>query len=224
MYIGRIMHTDLVTVTPDNSLVQARRIMDSKPIEHLLVVDKQGELVGILSDRDLKQNWASPATTLSAHELSYLLEKVEVRSIMIRTVLTVSPSTTVERAAYILQQNSISALPVLDKGKLVGIITSSDVMGVLLHAIGMGKQSSRLSVYVKDDIGALSRITSTLRDEKINIQSIFSFPEYDYPGAHQIVFRVARYDEDRAAKALEKSDFKVVTAYVEDIRPYLPAE
>lgn len=224
MYIGRIMHTDLVTITPDNSLVEARRIMDSKPIDHLLVIGKQGDLVGILSDRDLKQNWASPATTLSAHELSYLLEQVEVRSIMIRTVLTVSPSTTVERAAYIMQQNNISALPVLDQGKLVGIITSSDVMGVLLHAIGMGKQSSRLSVYVKDDVGALAKITSTLRDEKINIQSIFSFPEYNYPGTHQIVFRVARYDEDRAAKALAANEFKVVTSYIEDIRPFLPEE
>lgn len=222
MYVGRIMITNLVTVTPDTSLVEARRLMECKPIDHLLVIDAKGNLVGILSDRDLKQYWASPATSLSNNELSYLLEKVMIKSVMTKTVLTVIPSTTVERAAYIMQQNNINALPVLEDGKLVGIITSSDVMGVLLHAIGMGEQSRRLSIYVKDDVGALAQITALLRDESINIQSIFSFPEYNYPGIHQLVFRVAKHDEARAIKILEADQFKVANEYIEDVRQYIP--
>ncbi|MGL1931266.1 MAG: CBS and ACT domain-containing protein [Desulfotalea sp.] len=222
MYVGKIMITNLVTITPDTSLVEARRLMDCKPIDHLLIIDSKGNLVGIISDRDLKQYWASPATSLSANELSYLLEKVMIKSVMVKTVLTISPSTTVERAAYIMQQNNINALPVLEDGKLAGIITSSDVMGVLLHAIGMGEQSCRLGVFVKDQVGALAQITTLLKDESINIQSIFSFPEYDFPGIHQLIFRVANYDEIRAKKTLEADGFKVVSEYIEDVKPYIP--
>ena len=105
MYIGRIMRTDLVTVTPDTTLVEARDLIAEKSIDHLLVVDKKEQLIGILSDRDLKQNWASPATALSTHELNYLLQKVEVSMIMVKTVITVEPDTTIERAAYIMQTN-----------------------------------------------------------------------------------------------------------------------
>ena len=80
MYIGRIMHTDLITVAPETSLSDARDLIEEKKIDHLLVVDKHKNLVGIVSDRDLKQYWASPATSLSVHELNYLLQKVESRT------------------------------------------------------------------------------------------------------------------------------------------------
>ena len=76
MHVGRVMHTDLVTVPPDTSLVKAREVIDENQIEHLLVVDKKGKLIGMVSDRDLKQSWASPATTLSVHELNYLLKQL----------------------------------------------------------------------------------------------------------------------------------------------------
>ena len=222
MYIGKIMQTDVITVTPTTSLVEARRLMDSRPIDHLLVVDKNGHLEGILSDRDLKQNWASPATTLSAHELSYLLEKVEVKSIMVKAVLTIAASTTIERAAFIMQQNNISALPVLDKGKLVGIITSTDVMGVLLNAIGMGEQSTRLGLYIKDGVGSLADIVQIFKEENISIQSIFTFPEEEYPDLHQLIVRINIFDEARATQALEAKGHKIFNSYVTDITPYLP--
>ena len=113
MYIGTIMHTDLVTVPPDTTLVEARELIESKGIDHLLVVNRKGRLVGIVSGRDLVQNWASPATALSAHELNYLLDKVQVQMIMVKTVVTVAPDTTIERAAYIMQTHNISSLPVM---------------------------------------------------------------------------------------------------------------
>ena len=222
MYIGRVMRTNLVTVSPDTSLVEARRVMDSKPIDHLLIVDEKGHLEGILSDRDLKQNWASPATTLSNHELVYLLEQVKVKTIMRKAVLTISASTTIERAAYIMQQNNINALPVLENGDLVGIITSTDVMGVLLNAIGMSEQSTRISIYIKDSVGVLAEVTQLLKEENVNLQSIFSFPEYEFPGVHQIIFRIASYDEAKVVKILKDNGYKPLSSYQSDIRPYLP--
>ena len=222
MYIGRIMHTELITIAPNATLVEAKELIDSKNIDHLLVVNDKGKLVGLLSDRDLKQYWASPATSLSSHELTYLLEKIMVKSIMVETVVTVSVDTTIERAAHIMQTNNINSLPVMDKEELVGIITSTDVMGVLLEAIGMHEESVRLCVLVDERIGTLALLSAILRDQKINIQSIVSWPVRKHPGIHQLIIRVSGDDGPKAVIALNKNDFKVLTHYVKDLSPFLP--
>lgn len=223
MYIGQIMHTNLVTVSPETTLVEARAVIDKNRIEHLLVVDKKGHLVGIVSDRDLKQNWASPATALSVHELNYLLQKVEVRMIMVKTLKTVAPDTTIERAAYVMQTENISSLPVMVGEQLVGIVTSTDVMAVLLQAIGMSEESLRLGVLVDDQIGRLAEVTAIFQAERINIQSFFCWPVPDYPDISHLVIRVARAEGDAAVAALTAAGFKVLTRYEQDLRPFLPA-
>ena len=223
MYIDRIMHTDLVTISPTATLVEATELLKKKQIDHLLVVNDKKKLVGIVSDRDLKQYWASPATSLSTHELNYLLQKVLVSMIMIKAVVTVPTSTTIERAALIMQQNRISALPVMEDGDLAGIITSTDVMAVLLQAIGISDDSVRLSIFVRDSLGKLAEVAETLRDAGINIQSLFSWPETKYEGITQMVLRVSCQDGEKAIAALTAKGFKVKSQYVKDIRPFLPA-
>ncbi len=222
MYIGSIMRTELITVSPKTSLVEAKELLEQNHIDHLLVV-KNGKLAGVLSDRDLKQNWASPATTLSAHELAYLLQKVTVGMIMVKTVVTATPDTTIERAAYIMQVNDISSLPITADGELVGIVTSTDVMGVLLDAIGMSEESSRLSLFLDDQVGRLAKVTASLSEAQINIQSFFCYPVPDHQHLVQVVIRVDKKDGDRAKEALESQGFKVMTKYTKDIAPFLPS-
>lgn len=222
MYIGRIMHTNLITISPEASLIEAKELIDSNNIDHLLVVNKEGQLKGILSDRDLKQNWASPANTLSTHELDYVLEKILVKMIMVKTVVTITTETTIERAAQIMQSNNINSLPVMEKEELVGIITSTDVMGVLLEAIGMNEESVRICVLVSDRIGKIAEVGALLRDLTINIQSMITWPVRDYPETHQLVLRLSGDDGPRAVAALNKNGFKVLTHYVKDLTPYLP--
>jgi len=222
VHAGRIMRKELVTVIPDTSLVKAREIIAEKLIEHLLVVDRDGRLVGIVSDRDIKQAWASPATALSAHELNYLLKQVTVETIMVKKIITITPGTTVERAGLIMQENRISALPVMENQKLVGIITTTDVMGVLLEAIGIDGESIRFVVLVEDRIGVVAEVSRILKEQQINIRSLVTWPEKDYPGAYQLVMRVGARDGEKAISALTKAGFKVLTEYVEDLSPYLP--
>ncbi|NNF47126.1 MAG: CBS domain-containing protein [Desulfofustis sp.] len=222
MHVGRIMHTNLITVSPQATLVEAREMINRWGIDHLLVVDAKEKLVGIISDRDLKLYWASPANTLSSHELSYLLEKILVKMIMIKTVKTITTETTIERAAFIMQTNNINALPVMENDELVGIITSTDVMGVLLQAIGMSEDSVRIAVLVKDRIGAIADVSSILRDKAINIQSLITLPLRDYPDINQLVLRLSGEDGPRAVALLNKNHFKVLTRYVKDLSPYLP--
>ncbi|MBW1725396.1 MAG: CBS domain-containing protein [Deltaproteobacteria bacterium] len=222
MYVGRIMNTYLMTVPPDTSLQKAKEIIDEKRINHLLVVDKTGNLIGIVSDRDVKQSSASPATSLSVHELNYLLTQLTVEPIMAKKIITISPGTTIERAALIMQKNRINALPVIEDEKLVGIITSTDVMRVLLRAIGFGEGSARFAVLVEDRVGIIAEVSRILKDQQISIRSLVTWPEKDYSGIYQLVMRVASTDKDDAVSALSNQGFKVLTEYVHDLTPYLP--
>jgi len=222
MYTGRIMHTDLITISPQTSLSDAQTLIDKHSIDHLLVTDNNKKLIGILSDRDLKQYWASPATSLSTHELNYLLAKVTVDMIMIKTVVTVSTATTIERAALVMQQHRISALPVMENDELAGIITSTDVMDILLEAIGISDESARLAVFVRDSIGQLEKVTEVLKEANINIQSLLCWPEKKFPGITQMVFRVSAGDSDNAIKTLNNNGLKVKLQYEKDISPFLP--
>jgi acetoin utilization protein AcuB len=222
MYVGRVMHTELVTVPPDISLVKARDLIAEKRIAHLLVVDKKGKLIGVVSDRDLKQSWASPATTLSAHELNYLLKQLTVDMIMAKKIMTISPDTTIERAARIMQENRISALPVIRHEKLVGIITTTDVMEVLLEAIGIDGESVRFTVLVEDRIGIVAEVARILKEQEVNIRSLVTFPEKEHPGIYHLTMRVGAANGEKAISALTAAGFKVMRKYVEDLGPYLP--
>jgi acetoin utilization protein AcuB len=223
MYVGRIMHKHLVTVPPDTTLRKAKEIIQEKRINHLLVVNKDGDLVGIVSDRDVKQSWASPATALSVHELNYLLNQLTVEAIMVKKIITISPGTTIERAAYIMQENRINALPVIESDKLVGIITSTDVMGVLLRAIGFDDdETARFTVLVEDRIGMVAEVSRILKEQQINIRSLVTWPEKEYPGVYHLVMRVKLEDKDKAMKALGDAGFKILAEYVHDMTPYLP--
>jgi acetoin utilization protein AcuB len=223
MYVGRIMRKHLVTVPPDTNLRKAKEIIQEKRINHLLVVNKDGDLVGIVSDRDVKQSWASPATALSIHELNYLLNQLTVETIMVKKIITISPGTTIERAAYIMQENRINALPVIESEKLVGIITSTDVMGVLLRAIGFDDdETARFTVLVEDRIGMVAEVSRILKEQQINIRSLVTWPENEYPGVYHLVMRVKLDDKDKAMKVLGEAGFKILSEYVHDLTPYLP--
>jgi len=222
MYVGRMMRTDLITVHPDMPMSKARDLIAEKHINHLLVTDDKGELIGMLSDRDIKKNWASSATTLSVHELNYLLSRLTVGMIMSTKIITIAPNTTIERAALIMQQDRINALPVIDKNRLVGIITSYDVMGVLLEAIGIDRESTRFTVLVEDRIGFLAEITRILKENEISIRSTFIWPEKKHPGIYHLVLRVGAQNGEKAIRLLQDAGFKVLTEYVGDLTPFLP--
>jgi acetoin utilization protein AcuB len=222
MYVGTVMRTDLTTVPPKTTLMAAQELLEKKKIDHLLIVDRNNDLLGIVSDRDIKKSWASSATTLSKNELMYLLDKITVADIMTQKTLTIAPGTTIERAALLMNQNRIHALPVIEKERLVGIITSRDVMSVLLEAIGIEKDSSRLTVLVKDRIGVISDVSKLLREQGINIRSLFTWPERSHPGVYYLVIRVPMANGEKAAACLEANGFKVLTQYTRDLDPYLP--
>jgi acetoin utilization protein AcuB len=216
------MNTYLVTVSPDTTIIKAKDIIEQKKINHLLVVDENEKLLGLISDRDVKQSWASPATTLSVHELNYLLTQLTVEMIMKKKIITISPDTTIEMAALIMQENRISALPVMEAEKLVGIITTTDVLEVLLRAIGVDEGSGRFIVLVKDRIGVVAEVSRLLKDQQISIQSLVTWPVKKFPGIYQLIMRVAFEDKEKAISVLTDGGFKILTEYIQDLTPFLP--
>jgi len=221
MYVGRHMQANLITVSPETSVLKAREIMDTHKIAHLPVTDGKDRLQGIVTDRDLKQAWASPASTLSVYELTYVLQKLNVKSIMKKDVVTATPGMTIERAARILHDQRIGALPVVKGEKLVGIITRADLMELLLSALGMSDDSGRLTLVVKDRIGVLADVGKAMQEAGINIRSIVTFPLRGYEGYWQLILRVNLNVHAQAVELLQNAGFKVLSDYVEDLNDYL---
>jgi acetoin utilization protein AcuB len=119
------MSTKPITVDPATPMLEARQRMREERIRHLIVVEA-GRVVGIITDRDIRLNLPSPATSLSVWEVNYLLAKVAVRDVMTRAVMIVDPERPAAEAARILLTHKISALPVIEGHELLGIITESD--------------------------------------------------------------------------------------------------
>lgn len=222
MYVGWYMKTNLITITQETSLFKAREMLDTHKISHLPVTDGKAHLIGLVTDRDLKEAWASPATTLSVHELTYVLQKITVGNVMTRDVTTATPDMHIERAALILHDRKIGALPVIKDEKLVGIITTTDLMEVLLLAMGLGSDSQRISLLCEDRIGTLAEIGKLMQQAEVNIRSILTIPLPGHKDKWQIMLRVATSLFSKAVEVLQNAQFKVLTHYVEDLTPYLP--
>jgi acetoin utilization protein AcuB len=131
MLVKRYMRTKLVTVGPDEGANAALYLMKKRTIRHLLVTDGK-KLLGIVTDRDFRLVRPSPATSLSIYEIHYLLEKLKVKEIMTKKVITVEPEIPIAEAARTLLNRRIGALPVLKDGELVGIISETDMLRALI--------------------------------------------------------------------------------------------
>jgi len=145
-----------------------------------------------------------------------------VEMIMKKKIITISSGTTIETAALIMQENRINALPVMEAEKLVGIITTTDVLEVLLRAIGVDEGSGRFIVLVKDRIGVVAEVSRLLKDQQISIQSLVTWPVKNFQGIYQLIMRVGFKDKEKAISVLTDGGFKILTEYVHDLTPYLP--
>jgi acetoin utilization protein AcuB len=121
-----------ITVSPDTPVFEARQLMLKERIRHLLVTD-DSKLAGIVTDRDIRLNLPSQATSLSVWEVNYLLARLTVGKVMSRTVITVGPEKEAHDAARLMLEHKIGAVPVVEGERLLGIITETDVLRAFVH-------------------------------------------------------------------------------------------
>jgi acetoin utilization protein AcuB len=134
MRVEDLMSRTVISAPTATPVVEARALMLRERIRHLLVVS-EGRLEGIVTDRDIRLNLPSPATSLSVWELNHLLARLTVADVMTKSVIVIDPARDAREAARIMIDHKIGALPVLDGARLVGIITETDLLRAFVGSL-----------------------------------------------------------------------------------------
>ena len=212
MLIKDWMTKDPVIISEDTSMIKAINLMKERRFRRLPVVS-QGKLVGMITDRDLKEASPSKATTLDVHELYYLLAELQVREIMSKNPISVSQDDTVEHAAQVMLDHTFSGLPVLDgSGKVVGIITQSDVFRAFMHITGVLQGGVQFALRLEDRAGLIKEVVDTLRARGARFVSLLSSYATSKEGYRDVYIRVKNLPPEAvaAAKAELASRFEVL--------------
>jgi acetoin utilization protein AcuB len=182
------MRTALITVTPDVTLAQARDLLHRHRIRHLPVVEGD-HLLGILTDRDIRQVSPSSAAGITPDQATAFLAQIRVDQAMVRQLRTVSPYTTIEEAARLMIEHKIGCLPVLEADRLVGIITDTDILGVLVDVMGIREPSTRIELALPDRPGALAEVARIIQAHGVTIVSLVTMPD-EASGVPLVVIRL----------------------------------
>ncbi len=208
MRIKDIMTENPITVDADTLIIDAQKMMKEKNIRRLLVTEN-GKLVGIATQHDLLKVSPSPATSLSVWEINYLWGKMKVRDVMHKNPVSVSPETTFEEALTLGQEKKIGSFPVVDKGKLVGITTESDLVRLVTRVLGLGEEGSRITIQgLEMKLGTLSKIISVVDQHKAVILSMMSLPRPEKKDLI-MVLRLKTKDTEGIAEDLRKMGLSV---------------
>jgi len=208
MFVKSRMTSKPHTISPDATIADALELMRKNNIRRLPVV-KNGELVGIITEREILEVSPSKATTLSIFELNYLLSKTKVSAVMTKDVITVSPDTLLEEAAVLMRDNRIGALPVLENNKLVGIITETNIFDAFIDLLGFREAGTRIAVEVDDTPGILADVASVIKSYGANITHLVVYRSSS--GKSVIVIRVNTTNTDEMVNALEKQNYRVTS-------------
>jgi acetoin utilization protein AcuB len=212
MLVRERMSSHPVTITPDVPITEALRLMRDKQVRRLPVLDQEGNLIGIVSEKDLLYASPSPATSLSIYEMHYLLSQLRIQELMTKDVITVTPDTLLEEAARIMVDNKIGGLPVTEGQKLLGIITQTDIFEVLLEQFGARQKGLRLSLEIPERKGEMARITTAIAQLGGDILALGTFLGDD-PTTALVTIKV----EDVPAEALA-SAMRDLGLQIRDIR------
>ena len=211
-YIKEKMQKNPIAIGPDASFYEARAIIRDKGIRHLPVVDKEHRLVGLITDNDIREAAPSDATSLSVHELHYLLGKLKVSAFMTpkNKVITITPETIVERAAQLLHEHRIGCLPVVQGEKLIGIITETDILSHFVDLFGLNQMGTRLTIALEDKPGQLHGILEVIKNLNLNIITVAG-GTFKVQGKRLVVVRVETQDYQPIVSGLEKAGYQVLS-------------
>jgi len=208
MRIKDVMTKNPVTVNSETLVLDAQKVMKENNIRRLPIVDK-GKLVGIITQHDLLEASPSPATSLSIHELNYLLAKMKVKEIMKKNPVTITPDTPFEEALRIGQEKKNGSFPVVDNGKLVGIATESDIVRFMSRALGLKEEGSRITIEgLGGKLSDLERIISIVNQHQTIILSMVSLPRQEKKD-WMIVLRLKTTAPDPIVRDFKKAGFNV---------------
>ncbi|MGD9569759.1 MAG: CBS and ACT domain-containing protein [Sedimentibacter sp.] len=205
MYVQNRMTKNPITITANAPISDAVALMKEKNLKRVPVVDGD-KVVGILTQSDIQKVSPTKATSLSVFEINYLLSKLTVKEAMTKKVITIDADSLLEEAAVIMRQNRIGTLPVVEKGKLVGIITESDIFDAFIDLMGFKDVGSRITVEAKDAPGAMAEMAEIYKSFGANITHI---AVYRGEGTSDVVIRSNAASTDDLEKKLIEKGYKI---------------
>lgn len=202
------MRRSLVSVAQSDTLDHALTTLKRFNIRHLPVV-KGDRVVGIVSDRDVKKAAPSPFDYPTAEEFRAFTSAVTVKEIMTKEVVTVTPLTPIEEAASLMSQKRIGALPVVQEGRLVGMLTETDVLGVMTEMMGATQTASRVEIEISASPGELTEVIRIVEGQQVEIASLVTLP-YREGARRLVILRLRTINPDPVVRALEARGYPQV--------------
>jgi acetoin utilization protein AcuB len=203
MLVGDRMTKHPLTISQNESLSKAHRYMQDQKVRHLPVVDKAGAMVGVVTEDDLLKAEPSGVTLLSVWEINSLLDRVKVKDVMVREVITTTEDMPIEEAAELLLEHKIGCLPVVRDGRLVGIITESDIFRTFMELFSARQQGLRVTLEIPDTEGQLAKVAQAIADQGGYIAACGTFMSQD-PTKWGLVLKVRNVDRGVLTEALSK--------------------
>ena len=198
MLVSRRMSKNPVAITPKASIQEAIELMKEHSIRHLPVVERAGRLVGWITDTDLR-----------GVLIASMIEELTVGDVMIADPITVTSADFLEKAALLITQNKIGGMPVLEEGKLVGVITVVDILEAFIDIMGVLGSSSRLDVRLDDSRDAFQEVSRIILDHNGEIISVGILSQESPEKIYS--FRIEKCDTEKLREALEAQGHKVVS-------------
>lgn len=206
MIVEEIMNTAVPTLTPSDTIKDAIQLLREKKIRHLPVINEEREVVGVVTDRDLKE-----ATPSSLQEItdSDILES-PIAEIMTRNPITGHPLDFVEETASIFYDNRIGCLPIVSQGKLVGMITESDLLYKFIELTGVHQPGSQLEIRVPNKTGILFEVSKVFYEHNMNVVSVLVYPDKKSIEHKILVVRVKTMNPLKVIDSLKTAGFEVL--------------
>ncbi len=212
MIVADVMTRNPLYVHPEMSVPDARALIRKEKVGRLPVLDRDNRLVGIVTEWDLVNASPSAATTLDIYEMGYLLSKLKVEKVMQREVITVAEDVVIEEAARIMEDNDISALPVMREDVLVGIVTDGDIFRIFIELFGARQEGVRITLLVPEKRGELQNLTQAITQKGGDIVSLV-ISDGENVSNKMCIVKVTNITRDDLLAAVQPFSLKI-----EDIR------
>ena len=210
MNVKNYMTSDVITVSEDTKVLEALDLMKEHNFHRLPVVRNE-KMVGLITEEIIQENSPSTATSLSIHEMNYLLTKTTVGDIMHKEVVTIEAEDLLEEAAVLMLENEVGALPVVENGnKVIGIITDKDLFTAFIDVMGYNNKGSRIVIEIAEDhSGILEDITNILAEDQVSINQIAVYRQND---TTQVVIQMDSLNTEEIKEILTTEGYTVSSA------------
>jgi len=206
MIVEQMMNKNVLTLNPSNTIKEAVSILREKKIRHIPIVNEQGKVVGVVTDRDIKE--AAPSNLLDGQNQE--LVETPLKEIMTKNPVLGHPLDFVEEVATIFYDQQIGCLPIVSGGKLVGIVTETDLLYKYIELTGAHQPGSQIEVRVPNKAGILFEVSKVFHDHHANVLSVLVYPDLQHESNKILVFRVQTMNPLEIIEDIRKEGFDVL--------------